>query len=381
MKYISKKTYRRNCWVSALVCMLPFATAVADNLKGTIEGVKTDTVLVFSYDLAKNTMLKIDTVALADHRFSLNVPSDKVVGVRIIPKPEHANDALKMFRGMPLFVLPGDCLTVSGNIDHLVPSGTALYDELSKLTNLDELEQQGQQLGMAYAQAARQGDEAKQDSLDEEMNKLVEVMTDEKMKYIKSAPHSLASAYLALNLPPREGAEACKLLGSDVREGALKPLLDISESSYANALKKEEAQKYIQPGMPAPDFTLKNLAGEQVSLSSFRGKYALLDFWGTWCGWCIKGMPKMKTYYEKYKDKIEFVGIDCRDTEDKWRAGVKKYGLPWVNLYNGFDNELMTKYAIPGFPTKILLDAEGKIVQVFVGESEEMYQKLDELLK
>ena len=54
----------------------------------------------------------------------------------------------------------------------------------------------------------------------------------------------------------------------------------------------------------APDFTLNDIDGNPLSLSSLRGKYVVLDFWGSWCVWCIKGMPEMKKYYAKYKDKL-----------------------------------------------------------------------------
>lgn len=99
-----------------------------------------------------------------------------------------------------------------------------------------------------------------------------------------------------------------------------------------------------------------------MTLSSFRGKYVLLDFWGTWCGWCIKGIPEMKEYYAKYKDRIEFVGIDCRDTEEKWKEGVAKHELPWTNLYSGDGQEIVIAYGVQGYPTKIIIGPEGKIV-------------------
>ena len=50
----------------------------------------------------------------------------------------------------------------------------------------------------------------------------------------------------------------------------------------------------------APDFTLNDINGKPLALSSLRGKYVVIDFWGSWCGWCIKGIPKMKEYYAKY---------------------------------------------------------------------------------
>lgn len=93
----------------------------------------------------------------------------------------------------------------------------------------------------------------------------------------------------------------------------------------------------------------------------------------------MKGMPQMKEYYAKYKNRIEFVGIDCRDSEDTWRETVESEGLDWTNLYNGNGQEILVNYAVEGFPTKVLIDKEGKIVQVFVGESEELYEKLDKL--
>lgn len=93
----------------------------------------------------------------------------------------------------------------------------------------------------------------------------------------------------------------------------------------------------------------------------------------------MKGMPDMKEYYAKYHRKIEFVGINCRDSEETWRETVETEGLKWTNLFNGDGKEVVDSYAIKGYPTKVLIDPQGNIVEVFVGESEELYNKLDEL--
>ena len=58
----------------------------------------------------------------------------------------------------------------------------------------------------------------------------------------------------------------------------------------------------------APDFELPDLQGNPLKLSSLRGKYVVLDFWGSWCIWCIRGIPGMKEAYSKYKDKMEILG-------------------------------------------------------------------------
>ncbi|MBO8455442.1 MAG: TlpA family protein disulfide reductase [Bacteroidetes bacterium] len=144
---------------------------------------------------------------------------------------------------------------------------------------------------------------------------------------------------------------------------------------------KEQNWKKMTAGYAVPDFKLKDLQGKEVSLADLKGKYALLDFWGTWCRYCVMGLPQMKEYYAKYSDRIEFVGIDCRETEEAWRAGVEKYGLTWTNLYNGYDQSLIVGYGIQGYPSKIIIDSEGKVVEAFLGEDPALYTKLDEMFR
>lgn len=131
----------------------------------------------------------------------------------------------------------------------------------------------------------------------------------------------------------------------------------------------------------APDFTLNDINGKPLTLSSLRGKYVVLDFWGSWCIWCIKGMPKMKEYYAKYAGKMEILGIDCNDSEDKWKAAVAELQLPWLHVYNNGDSQLLEKYGIEGFPTKVVIDPEGRIANVIVGEDPAFYTYLDKLFQ
>ena len=104
----------------------------------------------------------------------------------------------------------------------------------------------------------------------------------------------------------------------------------------------------------APDFTLNDINGKPLALSSLRGKYVILDFWGSWCVWCIRGIPNMKEYYNKYKGKFEILGIDCNDSEQEWKDAVKKHELPWLHVYNTPDSQLLKTYNIAEFYT--LLD-------------------------
>lgn len=132
----------------------------------------------------------------------------------------------------------------------------------------------------------------------------------------------------------------------------------------------------------APDFTLPDINGEPVKLSSLRGKYVVLDFWGSWCGWCIKGIPEMKRYYEKYKDKMEILGVDCNDTEAEWKAAVNEYQVNWKHVRQSDDTDQVSDlYGVIGFPTKIVINPKGKIVNVVEGEDPAFYVYLDKLFK
>ena len=131
----------------------------------------------------------------------------------------------------------------------------------------------------------------------------------------------------------------------------------------------------------APDFELPDLQGNPLKLSSLRGKYVVLDFWGSWCIWCIRGIPRMKEAYSKYKDKMEILGVDCQDTEEKWKAAVEEHQLPWLQVRcpDDYLQTLGQQYNIQGFPTKVIIDPKGRLVKVVVGEDPAFYTFLDQL--
>jgi len=136
----------------------------------------------------------------------------------------------------------------------------------------------------------------------------------------------------------------------------------------------------IKEGAKAPDFTAMKTDGKNLTLSSLQGKYVVLDFWGSWCKWCIKGFPDMKAAYAKHKDKVEFVGVACRDSEEKWKSATAKYELPWISVLNPAGNDLVKVYEVQGFPTKIVIDPQGKIVKIVLGEDPSFYTFLDSVL-
>ena len=88
----------------------------------------------------------------------------------------------------------------------------------------------------------------------------------------------------------------------------------------------------------------------------------------------------MNEYYLKYKDKIEFISVDCHDAREVWLKAIRKYNMDWINLFAG-DDEIAKEYGVIGHPTKIIIDKEGKIILKTIGEGDEFYDKLDEMFK
>lgn len=161
------------------------------------------------------------------------------------------------------------------------------------------------------------------------------------------------------------------------------PLYEKSKVTVENYREKKAAKERIKVGAVAPDFTLPDMEGKMVSLSSFKGKWVLLDFWGSWCKWCMIGVPQMKENYAKFSDKCEFVGIDCNEGKSEWIKSVKENDMNWVQLYNEPETGKPASviYGVSGYPTKILINPEGKIAKICIGEDKTFYDDFPELMK
>lgn len=139
---------------------------------------------------------------------------------------------------------------------------------------------------------------------------------------------------------------------------------------------------YRQPsfvnGESAPDFTAGTIGGGQLRLSSLRGHYVLIDFWGSWCGPCRKENPALAALYDKYKDAsfrqaegFELVSIGIEENESRWRNAIERDGLHWpyhildkAGSLRFFDSELAQLFGVKQVPTKYLLNEKGQIIAV-----------------
>jgi thiol-disulfide isomerase/thioredoxin len=126
----------------------------------------------------------------------------------------------------------------------------------------------------------------------------------------------------------------------------------------------------------APNFTLKTLDGQEITLSQLKGKVVLLDFWATWCAPCRESIPHLVQLYKTYRQSgLEVVGMNVdRGDVDTVRRFVKSMDIPYPIILAS--DELERNYGITGLPTTILIDKEGNIRQKFIGFTSEISKQM-----
>ncbi len=365
-----------------LLTLMVLAAKAQENvfrLSGSLESTG-DTITVYCVDLAQRRIVETKPVAVSADKFETTMELAQPVMLMLQNKPAPG----RLNSRIQIFAVPNSQCAINGKWLDYTLSGDQFYLDLNEIKQLTaETDKAMHDLSWECQQRANNGEkedvimkyyEEKSAPILEKKNKLV-------MDYAASHGNHDATATLLMAVEPEQAQGLCDKLSETVRNGQMKPMIDGTMAQVKKELARKEREKELAPGKPAPDFTLNDINGKPLALSSLRGKYVVLDFWGSWCGWCIKGIPQMKEYYAKYNAKMEILGIDCNDTDQKWKDAVAKYELPWKHVYHPKDGEVTTLYAIQGYPTKIVIDPQGNIAKVVVGEDPAFYTYLDELLK
>ena len=373
---INRKRMKKTILMMAMAAMSS-ACFAQHTVTVKMSDLKNDSVFVMLVDKSMRSIEKTDTIVAKKGTFTYDVQGDKTRYAMVRMTNAEGKPAQ-----MAIYLVPGEKGVLKGTTEHAEWSGSKFYTELCEYEKIsDPLQDEMSKLGEDYQKQVQAGGkpEEVQAAIMPKYQELAQKMADETMNFIKTHPGSDVSATLLSQVEDQEAA--ITLLTPEVKSGKMSEFVASVQARIDAEKARKEAAKGVADGCVAPDFTLKDINGNDLALSSLRGKYLILDFWGSWCGWCIKGFPEMKEYYKKYAGKFEILGVDCNDTEDKWKAAVEKNELPWKHVYNPRTSDLTTKYAIEGFPTKIVIDPEGKIAKTIVGEDPAFYQYLDELFK
>jgi peroxiredoxin len=138
----------------------------------------------------------------------------------------------------------------------------------------------------------------------------------------------------------------------------------------------------VKTGDKAPEIKLPGLEGDSISLSSFKGKVVLVDFWASWCVPCRKNNPSLVRLYEKFgKNGFEIFGVSIDNFKSDWKKAIQKDKISWIQVYDkkGWYAQSTLDYGIEAIPSSFLLDKEGKIQGINLDEKE-LEKKVSALL-
>jgi peroxiredoxin len=134
---------------------------------------------------------------------------------------------------------------------------------------------------------------------------------------------------------------------------------------------------------PAPDFTLRDVNNRKVSLSSFRGKYVLVDFWASWCQPCRMENPNVVSAFKNFSNKnFTVLGVSLDENRDAWINAIKEDGLTWTHVSDlaQWNSIVVPMYQISGIPFNVLVDPKGIIIAENL-KGDELHVKLSEVLQ
>lgn len=169
---------------------------------------------------------------------------------------------------------------------------------------------------------------------------------------------------LGISLRSMETAKVLALAKIAAEKTKAEPLIQFSNLLNSQVQANTPATP-IAVGAMAPEIALANEKGEIVTLSSFKGKYVLVDFWASWCGPCRGENPNVVAAYEKYKNKnFTVLGVSLDDNKENWIEAIKADKLNWPHISDlkKWESTVVPTYQIEGIPFNVLLDTAGKII-------------------
>jgi thiol-disulfide isomerase/thioredoxin len=283
-----------------------------------------------------------------------------------------------MGRGTRFLARNGDHIVLHGTeeeFDRAKISGNPYDDKLMEVLDRTAVFQRQENLIWDQVKALMKErnpavNQPKIDSLENLTDPIQAQIAGIKLNFARSHPDNYISAILLSDIG-RQVASG----DIDAAYNGLSP--DVQQSVFGQAvldiLGRKKAEVDAQAGKPAAEFAKKDRDGNTIRLADYRGKYVLLDFWGSWCGACRASHPHLKELNAKYGPQgLVIIGIAEERTKNKsaWLNAIKEDGLPWTQIMNdeGKDvTDVVKLYGVEAFPTKILIDPQGNIVTRVVG--------------
>ncbi len=346
-----------------------------NSIRCEIKGLQKGDKVVLSLGTLTEIPERVDSVVYdGKGAFELKTTEANVLAnVAIFPK---SKDYKKQKLGDKYFFLEGNAeLVLEGNAESIYYANVSggLY-ELPELREIQKIQNkiwdiQKKALSLFDAANEEASDKKLVDSLRLEAKKIFEkinLLSSDSIKpiekaFVKNNPNVAYSAELLhYDYDLKDGKDFRKY------EDAF---MQLSEQVRNTRIGKTvaryiAARKATDIGGIVPNFTIADINGKEVSLSDYKGRFVLLEFWGTWCGGCRYAVPFLKELRKKIaEDKMAMLSIACGESdEEAWREFVNKEGIDWVQALEKY-KKIQQMYAVQAYPTFFLISPEGKVLE------------------
>ncbi|WP_430816651.1 redoxin domain-containing protein [Carboxylicivirga sp. RSCT41] len=355
------------------VAMLVACQPKSYEVTGTLEGATSERVILKRIE--KGRPVDVDTTVMDNgvFQFTGSVDAPMLYIAVVDGKQQPA-----------VFFISNNKITITGNVDKLSEievEGSELTELLMKFNNEIPGQERQAELQQEFQMAYMSQDADKQKMLQEEMQALLEDQRAYFKNFINENVSNECGLFFALNMAGSLDLEELRELIAQFEPSMSTHPYFIEMKELLGPLEEyEKAQAATAEGAVAPDFTLNTPAGEAVSLSSFKGKYVLVDFWASWCQPCRKENPNVVKAYKAFNSKgFEVLSVSVDRDEAAWKKAIVEDGLTWTQVLATEESGVAEAYAIQSIPSTFLLDQEGKIIAKNLRGSA-LEEKLAELL-
>ena len=348
-----------------------YAQDEATTIKGTIEGIKTGRL----YMLARVGEKSTDTLGVCNFKkgkFELKAQMAEPMVTQLVVEGYSG--------GFTLIAEPGTAYKakLSNDNDFYITGGMLNESYTAHMASSDSLRAIIADLQESYKtlREEKKFRSASQvnDTLRQEKEKLAALTNG----FLKSNDNVILAYTMLSNIEMRYmGFRETKEIYEALGEGA--------KATHCGAIIKERILRMEQTvgGAVAPDFTLPDLDGNPVTMSSVKGKIKIIDFWASWCGPCRMNNPALRKIYDEFHSKgLEIIGVSLDNKKVGWQKAIEKDGLNWINVSSlkGWDCEVVRQYNVTGVPSLFILNENNRIIATGLRD-EQLRTFLEERLK